>query len=93
MARRRFYTEEIVSKSRQVAVRMSQWRNHYNTKRSYSSLGYRASLPQTDLTRCFWAKLCKNTTYEMGSANIRLWYLASIVPDASNIRFRGMKRT
>jgi len=39
---------EIFYSLKEAQVVIGQWRNHYNTKRPHSSLGYRPPAPQTD---------------------------------------------
>ena len=47
MARKRFTVEQIIHHLREAEVLIEQWRNHYNTIRPHSALGYRPPAPRT----------------------------------------------
>ena len=51
MARKRYTPETISRKLREAEVIIEHWRNHHNTKRPHSALGYRPPAPEVVLPK------------------------------------------
>ncbi len=56
---------EIFMTLREAKVLIERWRNHYNTKRPHSSLGYRPPAPQTIESEACSATLRKPLTLQI----------------------------